>query len=167
MHLRSSRSYITCKLSLDENYHLCQPTSWNSTIVFPLIILTIIKCRRNLLGSSETKYITRSSYAEGKTEEPAEGEEICYVSMCVYTYIHIKTVIIFKIKLFGKEQALTNIVRRTFTNKVRRNVIPRGQMRLFNLSVCWKHLSGMKLSTIIYCWILSSLDKRRISNPLP
>lgn len=49
-----------------------------------------------------------------------------YVYVDIYIYV---TVTIFKVKLFGKEQALTNI-------KVRRNVIPRGQMRLFNLSVC-------------------------------
>jgi len=48
LHLHDSRSYTKSRLSLDEDYDLGQPPSWNSTIIFHLIILTIMKYKRKI-----------------------------------------------------------------------------------------------------------------------
>lgn len=72
--------------------------------------------KKKIIGKLKNKYMSHSSLRRGEVRQQ-RGKR----------YIHIYvTVIILKIKLLGREQALTNI-------KVRRNVIPRRQMRLFNL----------------------------------
>lgn len=154
LHLSDSRSCITLRLSFQENYHLCQPASWNPTIMFHLIILTIMKYKIKIYWEAQNYIHVSLFFMQRRTQKIAEEEKIRYISTCVYIHIYV-TVIVLEIKLLSKEQALTNI-------KVRRNVIPRRQMRLFNIFICWKHLSGMKLSAIIHLCILSSLDKRRL-----